>query len=177
MNEEERLESLYALKVLDTGVNPEIERITNLASRIFSSPIVLVSLVDKSRQWLKSKVGLNVEETPREIAFCAHAIKGSEILEIPNAAEDDRFKENPLVTGDPFIRYYCGSPLIAKDGAALGTLCIIDRVPRPPMSMGKRVLLQELTGQVMKEIEQGSREQDTSELDDVLPTPSRKRGA
>lgn len=152
--EQSRLEALRVLNVLDTGPSPEIDRITGLASRIFGASIALVSLVDEKRQWFKSRCGLEATETPREWAFCDYAIRSTDVMEVQDATADERFKDTPLVTGPPYIRYYCGAPLITRDGYRIGTLCIIDDKPRTePMSQGKRLLLTELSGQAMREIE------------------------
>ncbi len=152
--EQSRLQALRDLKVLDSGPSAEIDRITGLASRIFGAPIALVSLVDENRQWFKSRCGLDETETPREWAFCDHTIRNADVMEILDTAEDSRFRDNPLVTGPPHIRYYCGAPLITRSGARIGTLCIIDSKPRgEPMSQGKRLLLSELAGQSIREIE------------------------
>lgn len=129
-NEAARLQLLRSLDVLDTPAEERFDRITRLAAALFDVPIALVSLVDSERQWFKSRVGLEATETPREISFCGHAIRSHATLAVPNALEDERFYDNPLVTGPPYIRSYYGAPLISSAGYALGTLCVIDPRPR-----------------------------------------------
>lgn len=129
-NEAQRINALKAYHILDTKPEHEFDRITELASIICNTPISLVSLVDERRQWFKSNHGLDARETARDIAFCHHAIKGTAIFEVENALTDNRFKDNPLVTGDPNIRFYSGCPLIDSNGFALGTLCVIDTVSK-----------------------------------------------
>lgn len=129
-NEDQRLAALRACQVLDSEPEPAFDRITALAARLFSVPIALVSLVDESRQWFKSRVGLDVNETPRGISFCTHAILSAEPMVVADAALDPRFRANPLVTGPPHIRFYAGAPLLNGEGLALGTVCVIDTVPR-----------------------------------------------
>lgn len=130
LNEPGRLAALLAFELLDTPAEAMFDNITTLAAQICKTPIALISLVDAERQWFKSRVGLGASETPRELAFCAHAINRDEILEIENALLDPRFRDNPLVTSDPDIRFYAGMPLSDGHGHNLGTLCVIDRQPR-----------------------------------------------
>ena len=129
-NEATRLARLMSFNILDTPAEAEFDDLTRLASQICDTPIALISLIDAGRQWFKSRVGLNATETPRDIAFCSHAILSSDVMEVCNAEADGRFADNPLVAGDPHIRFYAGMPLIAADGHHMGTLCVIDRVPR-----------------------------------------------
>ncbi len=146
-----RLESLRSLKLLDTAPEERFDRVTRLAQRVFGVPIALVSLVDADRQWFKSRQGLEATETPRDISFCGHAIVGDRILVVNDAAGDERFCDNPLVCGDPNIRFYAGYPLNAPDGAKIGTLCLIDSKPRE-MSQEDLKLLRELGRMVEEEL-------------------------
>ena len=130
-NESQRLSKLNSLCILDTNPESQYDDITTIASQICQVPIALISLVDQNRQWFKSKVGLEVDETTREVAFCAYAIlKPKELLIIPDATKDERVKDNPLVTGKPHIRFYAGIPIVIDNQYAIGTLCVIDSKPR-----------------------------------------------
>lgn len=129
-NEAQRLEALQRCGLLDGPPEERFDRLTRLDRPLFNVPIALVSLVDANRQWFKSCIGLDVAETPRALAFCAHAIFQEDVLVIRDAADDPRFADNPLVTGEPYIRFYAGRPLKDVDGYPLGTLCLIDQRPR-----------------------------------------------
>lgn len=141
--ENERLMALLDLEVLDTPPEEEFDSLTNAAAIVCGAPIALISLVDEHRQWFKSNVGLDgVVETHRDLAFCAHAINEDHLFEVTDASRDSRFCENPLVTGEPNIRFYAGAPLRLSNGANVGTLCVIDRVPRALTDQQKQVLNQ-----------------------------------
>ena len=131
-NDVARVAALRALGILDTPPEPNYDDLTRLAAQICQVPIALISLVDADRQWFKARVGLDPAETPRELSFCAHAIAEpqTDVFVVPDASADPRFAANALVTGAPHIRFYAGTPLVTHDGWALGTLCVIDRVPR-----------------------------------------------
>jgi diguanylate cyclase (GGDEF)-like protein len=129
-NEPIRLSTLRTLRLLDTPAEERFDRLTRLARRLFDVPIALVSLLDENRQWFKSCAGLGVRETGRDISFCGHAIMHDDVFMIPDARTDARFHDNPLVTGEPGIRFYAGQPLTVPNGSKLGTLCLIDTRPR-----------------------------------------------
>ena len=129
-NERKRLNVLWQYDVLDTVPEEVFDELTELAARICEAPTAMISLVDEDRQWFKSRVGVTVTETSRDVSFCSHAIRHDGLFVVPDTTKDDRFASNPLVTSDPKIRFYAGAPLISPDGYALGTLCVIDKVPR-----------------------------------------------
>jgi len=129
-NESRRLKVLWQYDVLDTVPEEVFDDLTELAGHICKTPIALISLVDEDRQWFKSKIGVTISETSRDISFCAHAIMREGLFIIPDATKDARFKNNPLVTGRQRIRFYAGAPLISPDGYALGSLCVMDNRPR-----------------------------------------------
>ena len=151
-NEDERLAELLSYDVLDTEAEQLFDDLTTLASQICDTPIALISLIDPDRQWFKSRVGLDAEETSREIAFCSHAILQDDVFEIPNASLDPRFHDNPLVTGAPDIRFYAGAPLVSPSGHAIGTLCTIDRKPRK-LTESQKTSLQTLSKSVVAHLE------------------------
>ncbi|MGC5699079.1 sensor domain-containing diguanylate cyclase [Pseudomonas sp. NFXW11] len=150
-NEALRVQTLRELNILDTPPEERFDRLTRLAKRLFNVPIALVSLVDSDRQWFKSCVGLDASETPRDVSFCGHAILGDQILTVPNAEQDERFHDNPLVLGDPGIRFYAGCPLTVPNGSKLGTLCLIDVKPRD-LDDEERALLRDLARMAEQEL-------------------------
>lgn len=151
-DEEERLRVLRRFAVLDTAADPHFDRIVALASQVLGVPIALVSLVDRDRQWFLARHGVEAQETPRTMAFCAHAIAQQELMEVPDALDDERFKTNPLVLHAPKVRFYAGVPLRSEDGYNLGTLCVIDRRPRV-LDPHQRLMLQLMADLVMRELE------------------------
>ena len=158
-NETKRLKVLWQYEVLDTVPEEVFDDLTELAARICEAPIALISLVDENRQWFKSKVGVTVSETSRDVSFCAYAIAQSDLFIVPDATQDKRFASNPLVTSEPKIRFYAGAPLITPDGHALGTLCVIDKVPRelrPEQQQALRILARHVVSQL--ELRRRSRE-------------------
>lgn len=150
-NEPARLQTLHALNVLDSAPEERFDRLTRLAKRLFNVPIALVTLVDADRQWFKSNVGLDASETPRNVSFCGHAILKDELLMVPDAEQDERFHDNPLVVGAPGIRFYAGYPLSVGDGAKMGTLCLIDTKPRE-LDDEERALLRDLASMAEQEL-------------------------
>jgi len=151
-NEEARLQAVKDSEILNTASERSYDQLTELAATICDAPIAILSLIDSDRQWFKSKLGLTFNETSRDVAFCAHTILGRDLLIVQDAQCDERFADNPLVTSDPHIRFYAGAPLITPEGHALGTLCVLDYVPRQ-LSEHQRDALQMLSSQAVTQIE------------------------
>ncbi|CAM4346429.1 hybrid sensor histidine kinase/response regulator [Pseudoalteromonas maricaloris] len=151
-NEENRLKALREYKVLDTAAEANLDEITQLVSEICETPIALISLIDTNRQWFKSKVGLDVDETHRDISFCSHAILQEDVFEVQDALEDERFFDNPLVTGGPKIRHYSGAPLISSGGYKVGTICAISDKPKKLTDLQRKTLAT-LGRQVIRQLE------------------------
>lgn len=129
-NEAQRLAALHALLILDTPPEQRFDRITEFAAAEFDVPICLISLVDEDRQWFKSRVGIDVCETPRSLSFCAYALHSSETLVVPDTHADERFADHPVVVDPPHLRFYAGAPLVLPSGLIAGTLCLADMQPR-----------------------------------------------
>ena len=129
-DEDERLSALRALLLLDTPPEERFDRLARFVAEQLDVPIALLTLVDGQRQWFKARVGIDATETPRDISFCGHAIMKNDVFIVEDASRDPRFSDNPLVTGEPHIRFYAGAPLSAPGGHRIGTLCVIDTVPR-----------------------------------------------
>ncbi len=151
-NEAARLAALHQYQILDTEPDETLNDLTRLAAYICGTPIALISLIDLNRQWFKARLGLSEQETARDVSFCAHAITQSGPLVVRDALDDNRFRDNPMVTSDPHIRFYAGSPLISPEGFKLGTLCVIDRVPRD-LNPEQIAALRMLGNQVMTQLD------------------------
>ena len=152
IEEELRLLDLETYDIMDTNAENDFDELVELASQICKCPISLITLLDKDRQWFKAKRGLDADSTPRDIAFCAHAILQNDVMEIQDATKDIRFEDNPLVTGDLNIRFYAGAPIISPDGYNLGTICVIDHKPKKLSKKEERTLVL-LSNQVTKLLE------------------------
>lgn len=169
IDETQRLMSLHSLHILDTPEENRYDRITRMARRLFDVDICLISLVDTDRQWFKSKVGLNACETARDISFCGHAILHDEVFIVSDATADDRFADNPLVTGEPKVRFYAGYPIKGPNGHRIGTLCVIDTEPHQ-LSSGEIRTLEDLGAMVEDEIKIASQ----AAVDDLTNVANRR---
>jgi GAF domain-containing protein len=151
-NEAARLETLRQYEILDTDPEETFNDLTRLAAYVCGTPIALITLIDIDRQWFKARVGMSQQETSRDISFCSHAILQTGPLIVRDAMDDARFAKNPMVLSDPYIRFYAGSPLVTPEGFVLGTLCVIDRVPRD-LSQEQVAALRALGNQVITQLE------------------------
>ena len=151
-NEKARLEALRRYKILDTDPEEAFDDLTILASHICETPVAMISMIDSDRQWFKSKHGLKVSETPRAVSFCAIAIQQPDLFVVPDASKDPRFSSNPFVVSDPKIRFYAGAPFTSSDGHPLGTLCVVDMVPRE-LTPSQETALVALSRQVQAQFE------------------------
>lgn len=165
-NETQRIQALRKYQVLDTDPEPEYDELVQLASEICNAPMSLISLIDTDRQFFKSNKGFDGSSSPRNTAFCAHAILDETIFEIEDAQQDIRFHDNPFVTDDPNIRFYAGMPLINPDGYKLGTICVLDRVPRKLTPL-QRQTLETLGRQVVKQFELRLKNRELNRLSDI----------
>jgi two-component system, NtrC family, sensor kinase len=171
-NEADRLRALRSYKILDTKPEQRFDELTQLAALICGVPISMISLIDAERQWYKSRFGLDVQQTPRALSFCTHAIMQPELFVVPDATQDERFAQNPFVTGDPHIRFYAGTPLATRDGHLLGTLCVIDREPHTLTEAQMEAL--EIVGRLV--IANIELRRDLQELKDALTAPDAAEG-
>jgi GAF domain-containing protein len=167
-NEPARLRSLRLFQIMDSGAERAFDELARLASIICETPVSLITLLDEKRQWFKAGVGVSITETPREYAFCAHAVLSPELMIVPDARLDARFQDNPLVVSDPSIRFYAGAPLVVSDGSALGTLCVLDRMPRVLTEVQTRALLV-LRDAVVTQLELRRATQDLQALEQLVP--------
>lgn len=152
LDEKSRLQALRSYKILDTDPEKAFDDLVILAAHICETPVALISLIDSERQWFKSKVGVSISETSSEVSFCARAIQQPDLFVVPDASKDPRFSSNPFVISDPKIRFYAGAPLSSSDGYPLGTLCVVDVVPRQLTPSQENVLLA-LSRQVQAQLE------------------------
>lgn len=167
-DEAKRMAALRQYDLLDTLPEQSLDDLTTLAAHICGAPISLISLIDEKRQWFKSKTGtISADETARDVSFCGHAIQGHDLFIVPDAYNDERFHDNPLVTGDPHIRFYAGTPLETPSGHNVGMLCVIDHVPRE-LSQSQQDALRILGRQVMAQLELRRQSRELAESENRL---------
>ncbi|MCE3283185.1 MAG: cyaA1 [Chitinophagaceae bacterium] len=171
--EKERLTSLYNHKILDTEPDPDYDRIVKVAAHVCDASVALISLIDRDRLWFKSRLGWDQEEAPRDF-FCSHAIKGDHILEIPDTRLDERFRDHKLVTEKPYIRFYAGAPLISSDGNKLGTLCVLDILPKK-LTAAQKESLDTLARQIVLQMELKLQKEQLKQLNTGLLNDLQKR--
>lgn len=152
LDETHRLQALQSLALLDSEQEPDFDDVARLGSALFDVPTSLVSLIDRDRQWFKARVGLDAAGTPRDLSFCGHAILRDDVMVVPDASRDDRFHDNPLVTGAPFIRFYAGAPIRLPNGYVIGTVCLISPEPRETFGTEQRELLARLAGMALNAV-------------------------
>lgn len=174
--EDQRLKSLHALNILQQIPDKKFDDIVSIASFVCDTPIALISIVDETRQCFKAKLGLSVSETPRDVAFCAHAILDSAPLIIADALQDDRFADNPLVNHDPMIRFYAGVPFLSPDGYPIGTICVIDTHPRT-LSSEQIAILESLARQLTKILELMTKVTELEQTQRVIKTQEQEARA
>lgn len=143
------LDQLRGYGVLDTPNEPEFDALVRRAAEITGTPMALISLIDEHRQWFKARIGIEVRETPLAISFCTHAVRGTGVFTVADATVDERFARNPLVTGDPHVRFYAGAPLATADGTRIGTICVLDDKPHVPFTAEQEGELTRLADQVI----------------------------
>lgn len=165
--ERARLATLHSLNLLGEESNEQYDNIVKVASYVCGTPISLISLVDFDQQYFAAKTGLDITQTSREVSFCSHAILQDGVMEIADAMADERFRNNALVTGNPNIRFYAGAPLVTKSGHKLGTLCVIDRIPRT-LSDDQKQHLETLSRQIVALIELREQERKLKEMNSEL---------
>jgi signal transduction histidine kinase/ActR/RegA family two-component response regulator len=176
LNERARLRALHALEILDTPPEPNFDRITRLAQNIFGVPMAAISLIDEERQWFKSRKGLSLTETPRNDSFCARAILAEDVLVVSNTFADVRFRESPLVCGEPHIRFYAGAPLVMEGGYSLGALCIMDTVSRPDLDARERAILAGLAEAVVEQCETRHKERELAAAKETAEHANQTKG-
>lgn len=168
----DRVAALRGYSILDTPAEPEFDALVKEAAALMETPIALISLVDERRQWFKARIGLEVQETPRSVSFCTHAIVGDEVMIVPDASRDVRFMNNPLVIHDPSIRFYAGAVIKDSDGHRLGTICVIDRTARASIAPEKIEALKHLADKTIAVLEERRRKATAASIDEPNANPA-----